>query len=49
MSRQNNIKIYNALFSKNFVLFAVIPGNVQYSDIVKSILHSEIWYNYELC
>ena len=47
MARHNNVKIYNVFFRKN-CMFYLPPLQLTYDDIIKSILYSERWDNYEL-
>ena len=41
MTRHNNVKIYNAFFLKNYVLFAAIRVNVR-SYYQVGIIHREV-------
>ena len=46
MARHNNVKIYKAFFQKT--VFYLPPFQSTYDDIIKSILYSDRWNNYEL-
>ena len=42
MAPHNNVKIYNAFFRKNYVLFAFILIK-KYDDIIKSRWYNQTW------
>ena len=48
MARHNNTKTYNVFLPRN-CMFYLSPIQSTYDDVIKWILYSERWNNYELC